>query len=162
MAARGTSSLCSAPGGEEMTSFDTLDILYVVWALFFQIVLVVHFAVRKRFFESYTLKFGWVVYALSIPAAVISVILLSGGKTWSFWLGGFLFLVYGAYGYWVDFVRRIQWRKPLRLPIAFPYVLLYLATVMFYWWPLNLLSRPLWFVAAVLFVVGTILNITSH
>jgi hypothetical protein len=150
------------PGGKEMTGFDTLDILFIVWALFFQIALVVHFAVRKRFFESYTLKFGWVVYALSIPAVVISVVLLLGGKTWSFWLGGFLFLAYAAYGYWVDYVRQIPWRKPLRLSIAFPYVFLYLATVMFYWWPLNLLSRPLWFVAAVLFVVGTILNITSH
>ncbi len=59
-------------------------------------------------------------------------------------------------------MRQIPWRKPLRLSIAFPYVLLYLATVMFYWWPLNLLSRLLWFVVAVLFVVGTILSITSH
>jgi hypothetical protein len=145
-----------------MTGFDNLDILFIVWALFFQSVLVVHFAARKRFFESYTLRFGWAVYALSIPAAVISVVLLLGGKTWSFWLGGFLFLAYAAYGYWVDYVRQIPWRKPLRLSIAFPYVLLYLATVMFYWWPLNLLSRPLWLVVAVLFVVGTILNITSH
>ena len=44
----------------------------------------------------------------------------------------------------------------------FPYVFLYLGTVMFYWWPLALLSRPLWFVFAVLFVIGTILNLTSH
>ena len=145
-----------------MTGFDNLDILFIVWALFFQTVLVVHFAVRKRFFESYTLKFGWVMYALSIPAVVISVVLLLGGKSWSFWLGGFLFLAYAAYGYWVDFVKGISWRKPLQPSIAFPYVLLYLATVMFYWWPLNLLSRPLWFVVAVLFVVGSILNITSH
>lgn len=65
-------------------------------------------------------------------------------------------------GYWVDYVKGIQWRKPLRLPIMFPYVFLYLATVMFYWWPLGLLSRPLWIVFGVLFVVGTILNITSH
>ena len=108
------------------------------------------------------MKVGWIVYALSVPAAVISVVLLLGGKTWSFWLGGFLFLVYAAYGYWVDYVERIQWRKPLRLSIMFPYVFLYLGTVMFYWWPLALLSRPLWFVFAVLFVIGTILNLTSH
>jgi hypothetical protein len=145
-----------------MSGFDGLDILFAVWAFFFQIVLVIHFAVRKRSFEAYTARFGWVVYALSIPAAVISVVLLVGGKPWSFWLGGFLFLAYAAYGYWVDFVKGIPWRKPLRLPIAFPYVTLYLATVMFYWWPLGLLSRPLWIAFAVLFVVGTVLNITSH
>jgi hypothetical protein len=43
-----------------------------------------------------------------------------------------------------------------------PYVLLYLGTVMFYWWPLGLLSRPLWIAYAVLFVIGTGLNVTSH
>ncbi|MGC9336112.1 MAG: hypothetical protein ACP5JJ_18360 [Anaerolineae bacterium] len=145
-----------------MSAFDGLDILFIVWALFFQAVLVVHFALRKRFFESYTVKCGWVVYALSIPAAVISIVLLLGGKSWSFWLGGFLFLAYAAFGYWVDYVKGIPWRKPLRLSVVFPYVILYLATVMFYWWPIGLISRPLWVVAAALFVVGTILNITSH
>jgi len=145
-----------------MFGLDNLDLLFVVWAFFFQIVLIVHFALRKRFFESYTLKYGWLVYALCIPAAVISIVLLLGGKTWSFWLGGFLFLIYAAYGYWVDYVKKFQWRKPLRLSIVFPYVFLYLATVMFYWWPLALISRPLWTVYAVLFVIATILNVISH
>ena len=77
-----------------MVGLDTLDILFVVWAFAFQIVLIVHFAVRKRFFESYTERFGWIVYALSIPAVAISIVLLLGGKTWSFWLGGFLFLIF--------------------------------------------------------------------
>lgn len=141
---------------------DALDTLFVVWAFFFQIVLIAHFAVRKRWFESYTVKMGWLVYALSLPAAVISTVLLLGGKSWSFWLGGFLFVLYAAYGYWVDFVRRIPWRKPLRPSVAVPYVVLYLGTIMFYWWPLGLLSRPLWIAFAVLFVVGTGLNLTSH
>jgi hypothetical protein len=145
-----------------MFGLDNLEILFVVWAFFFQIVHIVHFALRKRFFESYTIKIGWIVYALSIPAVVISIVLLLGGKTWSFWLGGFLFLVFAAYGYRVDYVKKIQWRNPLRLSILFPYVFLYLGTVMFYWWPLALLSRPLWVVFAVLFVIGTILNVISH
>ena len=147
---------------DHYTKLDNLDKLFVVWAFLFQVVLVVHFALRKPFFESYTLKFGWIVYALCIPAAVISVILLRGGKSWSFWLGGFLFLPYAAFGYWVDYVIKIPWRNPLRLSIMLPYVFLYLATVMFYWWPLGLLSRPLWFAYAILFVIATILNIASH
>jgi len=145
-----------------MSELDNLDKLFVIWAFFFQIVLIVHFALRRWFFESYTMKIGWIVYALSVPAVVISVVLLLGGKTWSLWLGGFLFLIYAAFGYWIDYVKRIQWRNPLRLSVMFPYVFLYLATVMFYWWPLGLLSRPLWIAFAVLFVIGTILNITSH
>jgi len=145
-----------------MQNFDSLDILFIVWAFTFQIVLIVHFAIRKRYFESYTLKYGWLVYALSIPAVIISIILLLGGKSWSFWMGGFLFLIYAIYGYRIDFVKKIQWRNPLRPSIMFPYVFLYLATVMFYWWPLWPLSRPLWFVYAILYVIATILNITSH
>jgi len=145
-----------------MQSLDSLDILFITWAFTFQIVLIVHFSIRKRHFESYTLKYGWLVYALSIPAVLISIILLLGGKSWAFWMGGFLFLVYAIYGYRIDFVKKIQWRSPLRRSIMFPYVFLYLATVMFYWWPLGLLSRPLWIIYAVLFVIATILNITSH
>jgi hypothetical protein len=145
-----------------MQNLDNLDMLFIIWAFTFQIVLIVHFAIRKRYFESYTLKYGWLVYALSIPAVIISIILLLGGKSWSFWVGGFLFLIYAIYGYRIDFVKKIQWRNPLRPSIMFPYVFLYLATVMFYWWPLWPLSRPLWFVYAILFVIATILNITSH
>ena len=81
---------------------DNLDKLFVAWAFLFQIILIVHFAVRKPLLESYTEKFGWIVYALCIPAVIISIILLRGGKSWSFWLGGFLFVVFATFGYWVD------------------------------------------------------------
>jgi hypothetical protein len=143
-------------------SLDKLDKLFVVWAFLLQIVLIVHFALRKPFLESYTEKFGWIVYALCIPAVIISIILLRGGKSWSFWLGGFLFLLYAAFGYWVDYVAQIPFRNPVRLSVAIPYVFLYLATVMFYWWPLWPLNRLLWFVYAILYVIATILNIKSH
>jgi hypothetical protein len=145
-----------------MFGLDRLDTLFVVWAFFFQIILIFHFALRKRLLETYTLKYGWLVYALCIPAAIISIVLLLGGKTWSFWLGGFLFLVFAAFGYWIDYVKGIQWRKPLVPRIMWPYVTLYLATLMFYWWPLGLLGRPLWYAFGVLFILSTILNVTSH
>jgi len=145
-----------------MANLDNLDKLFIAWAFLFQILLIVHFAVRKLFFESYTLKYGWIIYALCIPAVVISIILFRGGKSWAFWLGGFLFLLYAVFGYWIDYMAHIQFRNPLRPVIAFPYVFLYLATVMFYWWPLGLLGRPLWFVYAILFVIATVLNVMSH
>jgi len=145
-----------------MTKLDNLDKLIIGWAFLVQVLLIVHFAIRKPLFESYTMKYGWIIYALSIPAVVISIVLMRGGKSWSFWLGGFLFLVFAIFGYWVDYVAQIQFRSPLQLSIVFPYAFLYLATVMFYWWPLGLLNRPLWFIYAILFVIATILNITSH
>ena len=145
-----------------MSKLDSLDRLFVAWAFFIQIVFIIHFAIRKALLESYTFKYGWVVYALCIPAAVISIILLRGGKLWIYWIAGFLFLIFSGFGYWIDYVMKIQFRNPLRVDVAIPYVVLYLAMVMFYWWPLGNLSRPLWFVFGILFVIGTILNIASH
>ena len=145
-----------------MTKLDNLDKLFVVWAFLIQTLLIIHFAIRKPLMESYTEKYGWIIYTLCIPAVVISIILMRDGKSWTFWLGGFLFLVFAVFGYWVDYVAKIPFRNPIQLSAAIPYVFLYLATVMFYWWPLGFLSRPLWFIYAILFVVATILNITSH
>lgn len=145
-----------------MSKMDNLDRLFVYWSFIFQIVLIFHFAIRRRLFESYTLKYGWVVYALCIPAAIISLVLLFGGKSWYFWLGGFLFVIFAAYGYWIDYIQQVQWRDPLQLSVLFPYVFLYLATIMFYWWPLGRLSRPHWIAYSILFVIATGLNITSH
>ena len=143
-------------------NLDRLDKLFIVSAFLLQIVLIMHFAIRKPLFESYTLKYGWIVYALCIPAVVISVILMRGGKSWFFWLGGFLFLLHAVFGYWVDFVAQNPFRNPIQLSIAIPYVVLYLATIMFYWWPLWRLSRPLWLVYTILYIIATILNVTSH
>ena len=145
-----------------MFGLGRLDTLFVIWSFSLQITLILHFAIRKPLFENYTKKFGWIVYALCLPALIISIILLTNGKSWSFWLGGLLFVAWASYGYWIDYVKSINWRKPLRKDIMFPYVTLYLGTIMFYWWPLALLHRPLWFIFGALFLIGTILNITSH
>ena len=59
-----------------MTKLDNLDKLFVIWSFLLQIVLIVHFAIRKPLFESYTEKYGWIIYALCIPAVVISVVLM--------------------------------------------------------------------------------------
>lgn len=145
-----------------MSSLDSYDNFFIIWAFFLAIILIIHFAIRKILFETYTVKYGWLVYALSIPGVMISVLLLIQGKSWSFWLGGFLFLLFSAFGYWIDYIKRIAWRKPLRVGIMFPYVILYLGAIMFYWWPLAQLYKPLWYVYGVLFAASTALNITSH
>ena len=88
--------------------------------------------------------------------------MLQNGKPWSMWLAGLIFLVWAVYGYTVEYGKEIQWRTPIRWSIFLPYVLLYLATVMFYWFPLALIWKPLWYIYAGLFVISTILNVTSH
>jgi hypothetical protein len=144
-----------------MPALDNLERLFVVTAFVFQIVLIVHFALRRWRFDIVQ-RYGWIVYALSVPAGAASFLLLRGGKPWLLWLGGLLYLVWAVFGYWVEFVRGIEWRNARRWEILIPYLGLYLATSMFYWWPLGLVWRPLWYVHAVLFLISTVLNAASH
>jgi hypothetical protein len=145
-----------------MFGLDGLFVLFVAWAFFYILVLIVHFALRKRFYQSYTLRFGWLVYALGLPALIISIVLLLGGKSWSFWVAGILCLIYSCFGFWIDYVKKINWRKPLIPRIMFPYVTLYLATLVFYWFPLGLLYKPFWYAYSILFFIAMLLNLRSH
>ena len=144
-----------------MFTFDNLDPLFVICAFLIQVVLILHFALRKWRFD-FAVRYGWLVYALGLPLAGVSVLLLLGGKTWSLWLGGFLYLIWAIFGYIVEYVRKIEWRTPIRGAIFGPYILLYLAMLMFYWFPLALIAKPLWYAYALLFVASTLLNVTSH
>lgn len=140
---------------------DTFDRLFIGFAFFLQVVLIIHFAIRKQRFDL-TKRFGWIVYALSILALTLSVILLLNGKSWDLWLAGFLYLVWSIYGYFVEYVKKINWRTPFLKSIGIPYVFLYLITIMFYWWPLANIYKPLWYVYALFFIATTALNVTSH
>jgi TctA family transporter len=135
--------------------------VFVITAFLFQSVLIIHFAMRKWHFEQ-AIRYGRFVYTLSLPAVAVSVILLSNDQSWQFWLAGFIYFIWAVFGYTVEYVRKIQWRNPPLWPILIPYVTLYLATVMFYWWPLANIYKPLWYIYAGLFVISTLLNITSH
>ena len=140
---------------------DVPEVLFVATGFLFQIVLIVHYALRKWRFHV-AARYGPIAYALSIPACAVSVFILLSGKPWWLWLSGFLYLVWAAFGYVVEYVRRIPWRSPPRWPILGPYLSLYLATIMFYWWPLGRISRPLWYAYTVLFILSTALNLASH
>lgn len=144
-----------------MFTTQSLEILFVFWSFLFQLILIIHFALRKWRFEL-ALHYGWIVYALSIPASAISITLLLNGQSSYLWLGGFIYLIWAAFGYWVEYVRQIEWRSSVRWPILGPYITLYLATVMFYWWLLAVIYKPLWYAYALLFIASTILNVTSH
>ncbi len=144
-----------------MLGQDSLDAAFVIFAILMQVVLVVFFALRKWKFAT-AMKFGWIVYALSVPAAILSVMLCLAGKPWYLWLGGFLYAGWGIFGYIVDIARPVEWRSPIRWPVLIPYVTLYIASLTFYWWPLGLIARPLWYGYAVLFVASTVLNLSSH
>jgi len=143
-----------------MFVLDSLDGLFVVCAFIFQIVLVNFFALRKWHFEL-ALRLGPFVYALGVPAAVVSILLLLNGKPWLS-VAGFVYLAWGIFGFVVEYVRKIQWRNPVRWVIYIPYVFLFLTTAMFYWWPLAYYGKSLWYGYAMLFLASSLLNATSH
>lgn len=144
-----------------MTTGGSLEILFVAWAFLFQIVLIIHYILRK-WRTRIALRYGPIVYGMAIPAFLISILILLDGQAWYFWIGGFFCLAWGMFGYWVDYVKGIQWRSPPYWTVFIPYIFLYLATIMFYWWPVGLISRPLWYLYALLFILSTVLNVTSH
>jgi hypothetical protein len=135
--------------------------LFLYTAFFIQITLVAFFALRKWIFAT-AMQVGWIIYALAIPAFIISIVLIKAGKPWYIWLGGFLYTGWAIYGYIVDMASPVTWRSPIYWPVFIPYVLFYLSSMMFYWWPIGRIRRPLWFVYAALFILSTLLNISSH
>ncbi len=96
-----------------------MDRLFIVISLVFHIMMITHFALRKWRFH-FALRFGWIIYALSIPGATASIILLMAGSHWSFWLGGFLYLIWAGYGYYIEYLKHIEWRNPILWPVFDP------------------------------------------
>ena len=150
-------------GGRELiwSAMNPYEKLFVFASFFLQVALLIYFAIRKWNFDL-AMGWGWLVYALALPMIVISVVLLVAGKPWYLWLGGFLYAVFALFGYIVDIAYPVAWRSPIYPPVFIPYVLLYLSSLMFYWWPLARIWRPFWYIYAVLFIVSTGLNVSSH
>ena len=144
-----------------MSPPDQHDRLFVAFSLGLQVVLVIFFALRTWDFPA-ALQVGWLVYALGLPAVVLSVVLSRAGKAWSLVAAGLLFGLWAAVGTVVDLVHPIAWRSPIAWPVFVPYVFLYTASQMFYWWPLLRIHRPSWLVFTALYIASTFLNVTSH
>ncbi len=90
---------------------DTDSFPFVVAAFLFQIILIGQFALRKWFFTT-AMRYGRIVYALSIPAAIFSLYLCPQGKPWYLWAGGFIYLTWAIFGYVIEYRRKFQWRNP--------------------------------------------------
>ena len=134
---------------------------YTACAFGFQLLLCIHFALRRWRFST-ALRWGWIVYALGLPAGLLGVYGLVSGAEWSWGVAGLLYLVWGLYGWWVEYRRRIVWRDPWYWPVAGPYLMLFLAVEMFYWFPLALIARWLWYAYGGLFLLSFGLNLASH
>jgi hypothetical protein len=135
--------------------------LFITTSLCIQVVLVIFFALRKWDFPL-AMQVGWFVYALAVPAVIVSIRLIRGGKPWYLIAAGFLFALWAAFGTVVDIIHPVEWRSPILLAVFLPYVLSYTASQMFYWWPLLKVHRPSWFIYTALYCLSTWLNMSSH
>ena len=134
---------------------------FIAASLGIQVVLVIYFALTKWHVAGAT-PVGWLVYGLGIPAAALSVMLVKARKPWYLSAAGFLFALWAAFGVVVDIIHPVAWRSPMLPSIFMPYVLLYAASQMFYWWPLLKVHRVSWCIFAALYSLSTFLNVTSH
>ncbi len=144
-----------------MPGLSGLETAYVLFAFFLQLVLIIHFAVRRLSLAT-AVRYGPLVYALGVPAVLLSMAQASAGEPWYLWLAGVLFGLFALFGYLVEYVYAINWRSPIVWPVLVPYVILYLGAICFYWWPLATIDRRLWFAYTGLFMLSTVLNIISH
>jgi hypothetical protein len=135
--------------------------LFIAASLGIQAALVIFFALRRWQF-AVAMRWGWIVYALAVPAAALSVALVRATRPWYLWMAGFLFAAWAVFGAVVDLVRPVEWRSPILWSVFVPYVGLYTLAQMFYWWPLLKVHRPSWFVFAALYALSSTLNLASH
>jgi hypothetical protein len=144
-----------------MTDLNRHDRLFVLTAFLIQAALLIFFALRKYDFQA-AMRVGWIIYALALPAVIVSILLIGAARPWFLWIAGFLYAGWAIFAYEVDIAHPVEWRSPILWPVFIPYVLLYVSGLVFYWWPLATIQRSLWFIYAVLFVVSTVLNVSSH
>jgi len=62
-----------------MSGLDRYEQLFVSTVFSIQIVLLVFFALRKWMFDT-AMQIGWIVFALAVPAVIVSLVLLIGGN----------------------------------------------------------------------------------
>ena len=136
-------------------------VLFATFAFVTQCLLIAYF-LDRLWRPTLADRFGWVVYAMGVPGALLAFIFIVDGDDRRWWLGPTLFAVWAAYGLAIDVVLKIQWRTPPRWSVFIPFVVLYSAAQVMLWIPLWFVHPVLWAVYGVLFVINTGLNIRGH
>lgn len=134
---------------------------FVAFAFVFQLALVLDFAAR-HWRPDLERRYGWIVYALGIPGLILAGLCIVTRETWNIWAAPVVFAAWAGFGYMVDVRMKIPWRSPPRWPIFIAYVILFLAAQFLFWIPLWTVGISYWIGYTALYVLNTVLNITSH
>ncbi len=72
--------------------------LFTGFAFLFQVCLLANFSVR-RWRPALERRYGWLVYALSLPALLLSAVFLADGEPSIIWAGPLVLFAWGGFGY---------------------------------------------------------------
>lgn len=135
--------------------------LFVTFAFISQALLIFNFAaiVWRPALQK---KWGWIVYASGVIALPLGVLLTASDLPWYFGFACGLFTSWAFFGYSVDILWPVGWRKPIHWSILLPYVILYISTQFAFWTPLWFIWQGYWILYALLYVISTGLNISTH
>jgi len=91
-------------------------------------------------------RLGYVMIALSVPAALTLVTFVRAGADWRQWIGPATYLAFVALEIVVDYVFPIEFRSPRRNGILVPYLVLFFGSIFLMGLPMFRLDRGLWLV----------------
>ena len=95
---------------------DVWTATFVAFGLLSQVGLLLYFAAR-RWRPDAERRWGWVMYALGVPAAGLALVGLGTAAPPEHILAYVLFAAWAGFGALVDLRLRIEWRSPIRPPI---------------------------------------------
>lgn len=144
-----------------MNGSELLQALYVAFAFSVQVLLILNFAARN-WKPEVEKTYGWVIYSLGAPSAVLAALLFVADKPWFFVVPPLLYFVWTILGYYVDLWRPMAWRIPPRWSIFAPYVGLFAASLLLFWVSMWYVGMAYWIAFGAMYAAHTILNIYSH
>ena len=89
---------------------------------------------------------GYGIILLAVPVLVSLVAFVRSGAGWVHWAGPAAYLAFVSLLIAVEYVRRIEFRSPVRYGILVPYLVLFFGAIFLLGVPMFRLSRPLWLV----------------
>ena len=91
---------------------------------------------------------GFVIILLAIPAMIALVAFFLEGANWIHRIGPIIFLVFIVLLLFVDYIRPVEFRSPIRSEILVPFLVLFFGGILFMGLPMFRINRLLWLVTA--------------
>lgn len=105
------------------------------------------FASRARHGMAVNRDLGIGIAALAIPATIALIGFARAANPW--WIGPAAFDAFVVLMLIVDYLRPVQWRRPMRPAIAVPYLVLFFGSILLMGIPMYWADRALWLVTVV-------------